>query len=118
MRQLAAVVGMSVLVALAAGGSSTRLGWLKTETPTAGAALARPGARVPTAASLVDYLNDNAGRVRTLRVDDLTVHASQGGLASITLSGRMLAEKPRGFRMGLDGPLGARWVDLGSNSEE
>lgn len=81
----------------------------------------KPGAgdgKVPDVASLVAYMNDNAGRVKTLQATSLEVTCS-AGTQRINLHGKMVAEKPRGFRMSLDGPLGFSQVaDLGSNNQE
>jgi hypothetical protein len=118
MRQASAVFGLGLLVAATAGCNSTRWNFVK---PTeSGGAVAKPtDTRVPSKDSLVEYMNDNAGRVKTLKVTSLEVNAAQGGGLPITLHGKLVAEKPRGFRMSLDGPLGfAQVADLGSNNDE
>jgi hypothetical protein len=105
------------LVAALAGCNSTRWNWLK-PADTANAAAIPPG-NVQSVASLVEYLNDNASRVKTYRADDMTVTVTQGPLApSFTVNGKMVAEKPLGFRMSLEHGLKGQVVDLGSNNDE
>lgn len=76
---------------------------------------ANPGA-APSVASLVAYLNENASRVRSLRVNEMNVTAKMG-IQQFDLRGLMLAEKPRNFRMKAK-VLGSDIVDLGSNNDE
>lgn len=106
-------IGLGLLVVLATGCESTRWNWLKpgptNDVPT------KAGAS-PTVKALVDYLNENASRVRSLRVDDLSVDATMGS-QSIALQGRIFAEKPRNFRMKATF-LGKDEVDIGSNGNE
>ena len=112
LRLFATVLGLGSLVVLA-GCSSTRWGFIKnndTPSPTGG-----PNA-VPSVAQLVDYLNDNAGRIQSMRVDDLDLTCSQG-IRTFDLRGTMIVEKPRNFRMGAK-LLGNPAVDLGSNDQE
>jgi hypothetical protein len=95
------------------GCESTRWNWLK---PESGHDLAaKPGAS-PTVRGLVDYLNDNAARVRSLRVDDLAVDATLDN-QPVGLRGRIFAEKPKNFRMKVTF-AGKDEVDIGSNSGE
>jgi hypothetical protein len=117
MRQLSAVLGLGVICIAIAGCNSTRWSFLKA--PEVNTPAAKPGdAKVQSLASLVDYLNDNAGRINTLQASSLDVTATEG-VQRINLRGKMVAEKPRGFRMSLDGPLGfAQVADLGSNRDE
>lgn len=70
----------------------------------------------PTAEQLVSYLNDNAGRIQSLRADEvwLTVSAEGGGA---DLSAKILVQKPRGFRLSAKS-MGNQVVDLGSNDQE
>jgi hypothetical protein len=70
----------------------------------------------PSAAALVNYLNDNARRVQSLECRDLGLDCHQG-FQSIGLTGRMVCQKPRNFRMGANA-LGTQQVDLGSNDQE
>jgi hypothetical protein len=117
MRHVMAVLGIGLFVAAVAGCNSTRLGFLK---PPENNNPVKPGTdvRTPSVASLVDYLNENASRIKTLQAPSLDVTASQDG-QRINLRGKMVAERPRGFRMSLDGPLGFSQVaDLGSNNDE
>jgi hypothetical protein len=70
----------------------------------------------PTAAALVEYLNDNADRVNTVRCASLDLQCSQG-LRSVGLSGKMVCQKPRNFRMS-GNAFGQQEIDLGSNDQE
>ncbi|MCS7046392.1 MAG: hypothetical protein NZO58_08560 [Gemmataceae bacterium] len=70
----------------------------------------------PSIEALVAYLNDNAGRVQSLRSDDLHITARQG-VVPVTMSGKLMIQKPRNFRMSAD-MVGKRVVDLGSNDQE
>jgi hypothetical protein len=77
-------------------------------------ATAAPGSK-PTVESLVEYLNQQAGRVQNLRA---TVDIdAKGGNQAIGLSGRIAAQKPLQFRLMAD-VLGKSAVDIGSNSDE
>lgn len=107
------MICLGFLVALTAGCESTRWNWLKRE-PT-NDVVAKGGAN-PTTKGLVDYLNNNASRVRTLKVDDLDVDANFEN-QPINLRGRILAEKPRSFRMKVS-LIGKEEVDIGSNVNE
>src|SRR5438105_13662561 len=77
---------------------------------------APPPTKVPAKEQLIAYLNDNAGRVQTIRSDTLSLTVYQG-LQSGGLSGKMMVEKPRGLRMAAD-MAGSRVVDMGSNQQE
>lgn len=111
MRYLAGVTCLLTLLALGGGCSSLRMGNL-----VRGPENTKPPGEVPTVASLVNYLNDNAGRVKSLRVGELDLTCTQG-LQSFGLRGKMIAEKQRNFRMSADS-FGNRVVDLGSNEQE
>lgn len=77
-----------------------------------------PPTKVQTAEQLVNYLNDNAGRIQTLRTDNLSLTVSQGlGVLSFGLTGKVMAEKPRNLRLVAD-VGGSRMVDMGSNDQE
>jgi hypothetical protein len=104
-------IGLGLAVLFLTGCESTRWNWLKP----AGDVAAKPGAPANVKA-LCDYLNDNARRVQTVRVDDMSIDAGMGS-QSIALQGRMFAEKPRNFRMKAT-LLGKDEVDIGSNSDE
>ncbi len=95
------------------GCESTNWNWLKRDTGRDVAA--GPGAS-PTVKGLVDYLNDNARRVNTLRVEDLAVDATLDN-QPVGLRGRIFAERPRNFRMKVTF-AGKDEVDLGSNTQE
>lgn len=78
---------------------------------------------VPSAEALVEYLNDNARRIESLRCTDIDITASQR-LQSFGLRGKMMAmrpreagAKPRNFLMTASA-LGNPMVDLGSNDNE
>jgi outer membrane lipoprotein-sorting protein len=109
MRTFITIAGLTLL-ALSAGCANTRWGFLnkEKERPVTGPP--------PTKEEIVAYLNANAARVDTLRSDDLhiTVHA---GAIPIGLSGNLMTQKPRNFRMA-GNALGNRVVDLGSNGQE
>jgi len=69
----------------------------------------------PSAKQLVDYLNDNAQRMRTLRCDlDLTVTT---GTNAVGTRGKMLIQQPRNLRLIIDS-LGKQVADVGSNATE
>jgi hypothetical protein len=70
----------------------------------------------PTAAALVNYLNDNSDRIKSVRVASLDLQCSQG-IRSVGLSGQMVCQKPRNFRMSAK-VFGKQEIDLGSNNKE
>lgn len=109
MRPLAMIAGLTLL-AFAAGCTNTRWGFLNKEKE-------RPITGPPPAKEeVVAYLNKNTNHINTFRSDDLniTVHA---GKIPIGLSGNLMTQKPRNFRM--SGNFAAsRMVDLGSNNDE
>ncbi len=73
---------------------------------------------VPTVAALVNYMDENAARIKSLRCSDvgMTVH---NGVVAIGAPGQMMCQQPRNFRMKAQGPvLGKEVVDLGSNDQE
>ncbi len=115
MRNVAPIWAVGLL-ALAAGCNSTRWNFVGNERRPAGNQNPAPVAGAPSVASLVAYLNDNAGRVRSLRVDDVDVTAKQG-YQTVSVRGRVMSEKPRSFRMKATA-LGSDAVDLGSNNDE
>jgi hypothetical protein len=77
---------------------------------------APPPTGLPTVAQLVDYLNDNAQRVQNIRCDEMWLTCTADG-QSFDLRGKMVAQKPRNFRLSAD-TLGSQVVDLGSNDQE
>ena len=115
MRAISAMLGFGLVVLVITGCNSTRWGFLNHDDKST-----KPdNSQLPTVAALVDYMNDNAGRVKSIQVSALEVTAAQGVAERVNLHGKMVAEKPRGFRMSLDGPLGfSQWADLGSNNDE
>lgn len=117
MRHVTAMCGLGLLVVATAGCNSTRWPFLHPQENNAGA---KPtDSKLPSLARILDYMNENAGRVKNIQVMSLDVSAAQAGSLPINLHGKMVAEKPRGFRMSLDGPLGfAQVADLGSNNDE
>jgi hypothetical protein len=107
------LIGLGFLIVAVTGCESTNWNWLKREP--ARELAGKPGVS-PTVAGLVGYLNDNATRVRTLRVDDLAVDATLD-TQPVGLRGRIYAEKPRNFRMKVTF-AGKDEVDIGSNLNE
>src|SRR5262245_51014234 len=103
---------LGFLAVLATGCESTNWNFLKRDTRDVAG---KPGAS-PTVIGIVDYLNDNAKRVNTLRVDDLSVDAAEGN-QTIGLRGRIFAERPQNFRMKVTFG-GKDEVDVGSNKQE
>ena len=101
------------LVLGSTGCESTRWNWLKPN-PSNDIA-AKPGAS-PDVKGLVSYLNENASRIKSLRVDDMSVDATMG-TQSIALHGRLYAEPAHNFRMKAT-VLGKDEVDIGSNANE
>lgn len=103
-------VGLLLTVA-AAGCSSTRWGFVKNDTPKPAVA-----GDVPSVAALVDYLNNNANRMDSLHVEHLDMTCTHGS-QSFGVSGHMVTQKPRNFRLGAKA-VGNPVVDLGSNDNE
>jgi hypothetical protein len=98
------------LLAVVAGCTNTRWGFLNKEQD-------RPvQGPPPSREAVVAYLNENAGRIHNLRCDDLHITVHQG-VVPVGLSGKMMTQKPRNFRLSGDA-LGQRVVDLGSNDQE
>jgi hypothetical protein len=115
MRQVWAVLSLGFAIAALAGCNSTRWPSLRPSDPNTAAK--PPDGGLQSVESLLAYLNENASRLQSIQATSLEVTATQG--QSINLRGKMVAEKPRGFRMSLDGPLGfAQVADLGSNADE
>src|ERR1043166_2728464 len=102
-----------LFVVVLTGCESTRWNWLKPDTGNEIAA--KPGAP-SSVVGLVSYLNDNAKRVRSLRIDDVAVEATVDN-QPIGLRGRIMAEKPQNFRMKVT-MAGTDEVDIGSNPQE
>src|SRR5262249_55442599 len=81
----------------------------------------QPAPRTPTAVpskeDIIGYLNDNAGRVQSVRCKDLDISVRQGIQAFGGLRGQVVCAKPRSFRMGAK-VMGKDEVDIGSNDQE
>jgi hypothetical protein len=107
------MICLGFLAAAATGCESTNWSWLKRDTSRETAGKGTAPAHVQ---GLVDYLNENASRVKTLRVDDLAVDATLDN-QPIGLRGRIFAEKPRNLRMKVTFG-GKDEVDVGSNEQE
>jgi len=71
---------------------------------------------VPSKEALVQYLNDNAKRVQTLRCDELDLTCSEG-IQTVGLRGKLMCQRPRNFRMSAD-HWGKTEVEVGSNEQE
>ncbi len=97
------------------GCESTRWSWLKNDKQQNAPAVAG-GNGVPTTVALVAYLNENSRRIENVRVADVDLTCTQG-VQSFGLSGQLVAQKPRSFRMSAKA-LGNPEVDLGSNDQE
>ena len=110
---------LGLLVLATTGCESTRWNFLKRE-PGNDIAAAKPGA-APNVINLVNYLNENAKRVNSVRFDDVSVDATMNAGTlnpqTFALAGRLLAEKPRNFRLKAS-VLGKDEADIGSNAQE
>jgi hypothetical protein len=107
MKKVLAMTAVSLIVAA----GCTRWNMLNPQPnppPTAG--------NTPSVAALVKYLNDNSGRIQTMRCDELDMTCSVG-VQSFGLRGQMIAQRPKNFLMGAKS-LGKSMVDLGSNDKE
>jgi hypothetical protein len=76
----------------------------------------RTSTDVPTREALVNYLNDNADRVQSIRCNSLDLQCSQG-IRTVGLTGYMVCQKPRNFRL-MARVFGTDEIDVGSNSDE
>jgi hypothetical protein len=81
-----------------------------------GTAVGRRPAPQPTAAAMVNYLNENAQRVQGLSSTDVTLECRQDHNSG-NLSGRLDCQRPRNFRLTAR-VVGQPTVDIGSNGEE
>ena len=109
------ILCLGLLVVIAATGcESTRWNWLKRD-PAQDVA-AKPGA-APSATSLVAYLNENANRLHTVKMDDISVDLTTPRDGTFGLRARLYAEKPRNFRMKVIA-VGKEEADIGSNGQE
>ncbi|MSQ96840.1 MAG: hypothetical protein EXR98_20120 [Gemmataceae bacterium] len=107
------LICFGLIAVTAMGCESTRWNWLKKDPAND---VAGKGGAPASAKGLVDYLNENAKRVRTLQVNDLDVDATMD-TQSFNLRGRIYAEKPKSFRMKVT-LFGKDEVDIGSNPQE
>ncbi len=112
MRSNLRILALGLLVAFTAGCESTRWNWLKRDPQDS---VAKAGT-APSVAGLVHYLNDNAGRVRTLKVDEAAIDTSFEN-QTFSVRGRLFAAKPRNFRMKVM-VVGKDELDIGSNPQE
>ncbi len=71
--------------------------------------------KAPDASALVNYLNQNAQRVQTIRAK-VAIDAKQG-TQPVGLDGELACQKPRDFRLKAK-LVGRPAVDIGSNNEE
>ena len=102
-------LGFAMLSPLAVGCNHTPIIGAKADPPPA------TPAKQPDPASLVNYLNQNAQRVQTIRAKiDMDCKADR---QSIALGGQMACQKPRDFRLKAM-VLGQPAVDIGSNDQE
>ena len=79
-----------------------------------------PGDRAaapPTAEQLVSYLNKQADRISVIESTDITLVAHVDKKRMPGLTGFMVCEKPRNFRLAGDA-LSTQYVDIGSNGEQ
>lgn len=71
----------------------------------------------PTAAQMVEYLNDNARRMQAIQCNSVAIDCKQGSQNAPGLDGMVVLQKPNNFRLKAK-VLGQNAVDLGSNQEE
>ncbi|HVS35561.1 MAG TPA: hypothetical protein VMS17_08265 [Gemmataceae bacterium] len=72
--------------------------------------------KVPSAPELIQYMNNNAALVQSVKSTEVDMVAKQGG-ESVGLSGQLFCEKPRNFRLRAV-VAGQPAVDIGSNDNE
>ena len=72
--------------------------------------------QVPSAAELVQYMNDNAALVQSVKSTEVEISAKQGS-ESIGLTGQLFCQKPLNFRLRAV-LAGQPTVDIGSNDNE
>jgi hypothetical protein len=111
MRPILGGLGLAAVLLLAGCNS-----WNQSRGGAAPPPTARVPAEVPSADALVHYLNLNARRVQTVDCRSLDIDAHQGRQA-VGLSGWLVCEKPRNFRM-CGKVMGSQAVDMGSNDQE
>src|SRR5262249_5027994 len=108
MRKTMLGLGLGALL-LSTGGSNMQ------PTRGGGTAAGRRPAPQPTAAAMVNYLNENAQRVQGLSCTDVTLECRQDRNSG-NLSGRLDCQRPRNFRLTAR-VVGQPTVDIGSNGE-
>ena len=72
---------------------------------------------LPSAAQMVEYLNDNARRINAIQCNSVAIDCKQGNQNAPGLDGMVVLQKPNLFRLKAK-VLGQNAVDLGSNQEE
>jgi len=77
-----------------------------------------PTGDIPKKEDLVKYLNENSGRIQTLRSNDISLTCQAGLMPLIGLNAKMVCEKPRNMRLAAYHGVGSTEVDLGSNAQE
>jgi hypothetical protein len=110
MRKVAVILGFSVL--LASGCTPQRI--INDRPPPQG-----PETPPPTAAALVEYMNQNAERIKegqAVQSTRVSINCSQGR-QSVGLEGMMVCQYPRNFRLKAN-LLGQPGADVGSNNDE
>jgi hypothetical protein len=70
----------------------------------------------PTAAQLVEYLNQNSQRIQSIQCTEMDLDCKQGN-QPFGLRAKMSCERPKNFRLQAE-VLGKSEVDLGSNNQE
>lgn len=109
MKHIVALSSLGLVVCFA-GCASTNWSWVKKDSPSG-----KTGELMP-ASAYVSYLNENAGRMQSVRVEELLTDVTVG-FQSFSLRGQMVAQKQRNFRMSAK-VAGQQVVDLGSNDQE
>jgi hypothetical protein len=71
---------------------------------------------IPSAAQLVEQMNQNAQRIVSLECPDLDMDVKQG-IQQFGLRGKLVCAKPRNFRLVAEA-IGKRQADIGSNDQE
>jgi hypothetical protein len=75
------------------------------------------GQSAPTSASLVSYLNKQADKMSVLETNDISIVTHVQGRRMPGLTGFMVCEKPRNFRLQGDA-VSTTYVDIGSNNDQ
>jgi hypothetical protein len=74
--------------------------------------------QTPTAEQLVSYLNENSAKVQSLKCREVWLEGKQGTTTFPDVSGFMVCEKPRNFRLQCRIGVAGQAVDIGSNDKE